>query len=118
MFGDYWRHPMKRNRLIFYSVIGALHLLIFLFTLYMDSQRDNLQFLVDLQKIIWLLKYAMFVLMTLFITNFILHLRDNKRHLRENVQLIEEMNKLKARLYDLQESGKQTSEENPAKPVA
>lgn len=118
MFGDYWQYVMKRNRLIFYSVIGALHLLIFLFTLYMDSQRDNLQFLVDLQKIIWLLKYAMFVLITLFVTNFVLHLRDNKRYQRENIQLIEELNKLKAKLYDLQESGRKPSDENPAKPVA
>lgn len=109
---------MKKNRLIFYSVIGGLHLFIFLFTLYMDSQRDNLQFLVDLQKVIWLLKYAMFILLVLFVTNFILHLRDNKRHQRENVQLIQELNILKARLYDLQESEKKASEPNPPKPDA
>lgn len=108
---------MKKNRLIFYSVIGVIHLLVFLFTLYMDSQRDNLQFLVNLQKVIWLLKYAMFILLVLFITNFILHLRDNKRHQRENVQLIQELNTLKAKLYDLQETGKKTSEPNPPKPV-
>lgn len=108
---------MKKNRLIFYSIIGALHLLIFLFTLYMDSQRDNLQFLVNLQKIIWLLKYAMFVLITLFITNFILHLRDNKRHQRENIQLVQELNTLKAKLYDLQESGKTPTEPDPPKLV-
>lgn len=116
MFGSYFGYPiMKRNRLIFYSVIGGLHLFIFLFTLYMDSQRDNLQFLVNLQKIIWLMKYAVFVLMVLFVTNIILHMRDNKRHQRENVQLIQELNILKAKLYDLQESGKKTSE--PPKPV-
>ena len=108
---------MKRNRLIFYSIIGGLHLFIFLFTLYMDSQRDNLQFLVDLQKIIWLLKYAMLVLLILFVTNIILHMRDNRRHQRENVQLIQELNTLKAKLYDYQESGKKTSEPNPTKPV-
>ena len=108
---------MKKNRLIFYSVIGVIHLLVFLFTLYMDSQKDNLQFLVNLQKVIWMLKYAMFILLVLFITNFILHLRDNKRHQRENVQLIQELNTLKAKLYDLQETGKKTSEPNPPKPV-
>lgn len=107
---------MKKNRLIFYSVIGVLHLLVFLFTLYMDSQKDNLQFLVDLQKVIWLMKYAIFILLVLFVTNFILHMRDNKRHTRENVQLIQELNTLKAKLYDLQETRK-TSEPNPPKPV-
>ncbi len=116
MFEGYFGYAsMKRNRLIFYSVIGGLHLFIFLFTLYMDSQRDNLQFLVDLQKIIWLLKYAVFVLMVLFVTNIILHVRDNKRHQRENMQLIQELNTLKAKLYDLQEAGKKTPEPNPVK---
>jgi hypothetical protein len=85
---------MKKNRLIFYSVIGVLHLLVFLFTLYMDSKKDDLQFLINLSKIIWLIKYAMFVLLVLFVTNFILHMRDNKRHKRENMQLIQELNTL------------------------
>lgn len=116
MFGKYWLYCMKKNRLIFYSVIGAIHLLVFVFSLYMDSQKDNLQFLINLSKIIWLLKYAMFALLVLFVTNFILHMRDNKRHKRENVQLIQELNTLKARLYDLQET-KKTSEPNPPKPV-
>ena len=108
---------MKKNRLIFYSVIGLLHLLVFLFTIYMDGRKDDLQFLLNLSKVIGLMKYAMFVLLVLFVSNFILHLRDNKRDKRENVQLIQEMNTLKAKLYDLQETGKKTSEPNPPKPV-
>lgn len=108
---------MKKNRLIFYSIIGLLHLLVFLFTIYMDGKKDDLQFLLNLSKVIGLMKYAMFILLVLFVTNFVLHLRDNKRHKRENVQLIQEMNILKAKLYDLQESGKKTSEPNPPKPV-
>jgi hypothetical protein len=55
--------------------------------------------------------------LVLFVTNIILHLRDNKRHQRENVQLILELNTLKAKLYDLQESGKKTSEPNSTKSV-
>jgi hypothetical protein len=108
---------MKRNRLIFYAIIGGVHLLIFLFTLLMNSKKDDLQFLINLSKIIWLLPWAMFVLLVLFVTNIILHLRDNKRHQRENVQLILELNTLKAKLYDLQEAGKKTSEPNPTKSV-
>jgi hypothetical protein len=108
---------MKRNRLIFYAIIGGVHLLIFLFTLLMNSKKDDLQFLINLSKIIWLLPWAMFVLLVLFVTNIILHLRDNKRHQRENVQLILELNTLKAKLYDLQESGKKTSEPNSTKSV-
>lgn len=108
---------MKKNRLIFYSVIGGLHLLIFLFTLYIDSHRDNSQLMFGIYDKIGWLKYAVFVLMVLFVTNIILHVRDNKRHQRENVQLIQELNTLKAKLYDLQESGKKTPEPNPTKSV-
>jgi hypothetical protein len=112
---------MKRNRLIFYSVIGVLHLFLFLFSLYMDSQRNNIQFLFNLQGGIGLLKYCTAVLLILFATNIILHLRDNKRHTRENAQLIQELNMLKAKLYDIQETSKETSkktsEPNPPRPA-
>lgn len=107
---------MKKNRLIFYAVIGGLHLLIFLFTIYMDSQKNDTVLMFKLYDRIWLLKYAMFVLLVLFVTNIILHVRDNKRHKRENVQLIQELNTLKAKLYDLQEA-KKSDVPNPQKPA-
>ena len=97
---------MKRNRLIFYSVFGVLHLFIFLFSLYMDSQRDNFQFLIQMQGRIWMLKYCSFILLILFATNVILHVRDNRRHTKEIDKLNHELNTLKARLYDKQESQK------------
>lgn len=102
---------MKKNRLIFYAVIGALHLFLLLFSFYMDSQQNNLEFLIRLQGVIWLLKYCTFILVVLFVTNIILHVRDNRRYVRENQGLIQELNTLKAKLYDLQE-GKKTSEPN------
>lgn len=104
---------MKQNRLIFYSVFGVLHLFIFLFSIYMDSQKNNFQFLIDMQGRIWLLKYCSFVLLILFATNVILHVRDNRRNNREKSQLTSELNNLKAKLYDLQEVAKKTPEQNP-----
>jgi hypothetical protein len=101
---------MKKNRLIFYSVFGALHVFIFLFSLYMDSQKENFQFLFQLQGKIWMLKYGSFILLILMAVNVILHYRDNRRNLREKDQLNQELNLLKAKLYDLQEELK-------AKPV-
>jgi hypothetical protein len=104
---------MKKNRLIFYAVIGGLHLVVLFFSFYMDSQQDNLEFLIRLQKAIWLLKYCSFIIVVLFVSNFVLHIRDNKRHIRENQGLIQEMNVLKAKLYDLQEGAKKTPEVIP-----
>lgn len=99
---------MKKNRLIFYSVFGALHLFIFLFSVYMDSQKENFQFLFQLQGKIWMLKYCSFVLLILMIVNVILHYRDNRRNRREKDQLNQDLDSLKARLFDLQESAKNT----------
>lgn len=100
---------MKKNRLIFYSVFGILHLFIFLFSLYMDSQKENFQFLIQMQGRIWMLKYGSFILLLLFAMNVILHYRDNRRNEREKSALIKEMNDLKAKMYDLQEAAKKSA---------
>ena len=97
---------MKRNRLIFYSVFGVLHLFIFLFSLYMDSQKEDLGFLFKMQGSIPWLKYCSFFLLILFGSNVILHFRDNRRNEREKAQLNQELDTLKARLFDLQEGKK------------
>lgn len=97
---------MKKNRLIFYSIFGALHLFIFFFSLYMDGQKENLVFLVQLQGKIWMLKYGSFLLLILMAVNVILHYRDNRRNNREKEKLNTELNTLKAKLYDLQEAEK------------
>lgn len=99
---------MKKNRLIFYAVFGVLHLFIFFFSLYMDGQRENIEFLLALQGKIWMLKYGSFILVILFATNVILHYRDNRRNIREKEQLNHELNVLKAKVYDLQEAAKGT----------
>ncbi len=96
---------MKRNRLIFYAIFGVLHLFIFLFSIYMDSQRDNFQFLIQMQSKISLLKYCSLVLLVLFATNVILHVRDNTRHTKEIDKLNADLTNLKAKLYD-QDNGK------------
>ncbi len=107
---------MKKNRLIFYSVFGALHLFIFFFSLYMDGQKENIQFLFQLQGKIWMLKYGSLLLLLLMAANVILHYRDNRRNDREKDQLNQELNTLKAKLYDLQEGAKKTpAPENPSK---
>lgn len=97
---------MKKNRLIFYSVFGALHLFIFLFSLYMDGQKENFQFLIQMQGKIWMLKYGSLILLFLMVANVILHYRDNRRNHREKDELTTELNNLKAKLYDLQEQAK------------
>jgi uncharacterized membrane protein YhaH (DUF805 family) len=91
---------MKKNRLIFYSVFGLLHLFIFLFSLYMDSNSENIGFLLGMQGKIWMLKYGSLLLLVLFSTNIVLHMRDNNRNKRLHDAQTKEIIELKAKLYD------------------
>jgi tRNA U34 5-carboxymethylaminomethyl modifying GTPase MnmE/TrmE len=80
----------------------------------MDNQKENIQFLFQLQGKIWMLKYGSFILLILMIINVILHYRDNHRNIREKESLNQELTQLKAKLYDLQENAKVTPViENP-----
>jgi hypothetical protein len=79
----------------------------------MDGKSENLQFLFQLQGKIWLLKYCSFFLLILFGINIILHIRDNRRNMREKDELNKELTSLKAKLYDLQEVSKKVSEQDP-----
>jgi hypothetical protein len=98
---------MKRNRLIFYSVFGVLHLFIFISTLYVEyiGKHDTGK-LFSLYSNIWALKYCSLILLILFGTNVVLHYRDNRRNTREKAELNQQLDTLKARLFDLQEGKK------------
>jgi hypothetical protein len=111
-FTDHTNPPMKKNRLIFYSIFGALHLFIFIFSIYMDSKKNDVSFLFGLQGKIWMLKYCSFILLILMIVNVVLHFRDNIRNRKEKDQLAQELNTLKARLYDIQEGKAKSNQPN------
>ena len=97
---------MKKNRIIFYAVFALFHLFIFLFSLYMDSQKDNIQFLLSLQKKIWMLKYGSFIGLILLVVDFVWLMRSEKESERRRLQHEAEMTSLKAKLFDLQEDAK------------
>jgi len=91
---------MKKNRLIFYSVFGAVLLFIFFFSFYMDRNSDNLTVLLNLQGKIWMMKYGSTLLLIMFVTGIILHIRDNQRNERLHDAQTKEITELKAKLYD------------------
>ena len=95
---------MKKNRIIFYAVFALFHLFIFFFSLYMDSQKDNIQFLLSMQKKIWMLKYGSFIGLILLVVDVIWLMRGEKEHQRQRLQHESEMTSLKAKLFDLQEA--------------
>ena len=98
---------MKKNRLIFYLIFGAFHLFIFFFSLYMDSNKDNFQVLIQMQKSIWLIKYGSMIGLALLVIDVVWLMRGEKDHAVEKKNLEHELNTLKAKLFDLQEAAKQ-----------
>jgi hypothetical protein len=72
----------------------------------MDSQKENFQFLIRMQGKIWMLKYGSLILFGLFAFNVILHIRDIRRHKKEREVQDKEINTLKAKMFDIQESAK------------
>ena len=93
---------MKRKRLIFYAIFSTFHLFIFFFSLYVDSQKQNIQFLLELQSKIWMLKYGSFFGLTLLVIDLFWDWRIMQSHKKEKDQLQHEINSVKAKLFDLQ----------------
>lgn len=98
---------VNRKRLVFYIIFSTFHLFLFFFSLYVDSQKQNIQFLLDLQSKIWMLKYGSFFGLALLIVDLVWDWRVRYNHTKEKDQLQHELDSLKARLFDLQEKQKQ-----------
>lgn len=100
---------MSKNRLIFYAVFAAFHLFLFFFSLYVDSQKENVQFLLSLQGKIWMIKYGAFFGLMLLATDIIWEWKSEREYKKNNDQLKNELTHLKAKLFDLQEDAKKVA---------
>lgn len=100
---------MKKNRLVFYAIFSCFHLFLFFFSLYVDSQKNNIQFLLSLQSKIWLLKYGSLFGLVLLTTDLIWDWKVYRIYKKENDKLNHEINTLKAKLFDFQEADRNTS---------
>ena len=99
---------MTKNRIIFYIIFAGFHLFLFFFSLYVDSQKENVQFLITMQSKIWMLKYGSFLGLFLLMISIVWDLRKDKRHKKETDHLNHELNSLKAKLFDMQEEHSKT----------
>lgn len=97
---------MKKNRLIFYAVFAAFHLFIVFFTIYVDSNKNDLSFLSRIHGWLSLLKYGAMVGLLLLIIDVIWDFASLRDLNRENAALNHEIGTLKAKLFDLQEAAK------------
>ena len=101
---------MKKNRLLFYAIFGAFHLIMTIFAFYVDSKRNDFAFLGEMLSWIPWLKWGTVIGLILLITDVVWDAMDTKELRKENSTLHQEMNTLKAKLFDLQEDAKRISQ--------
>jgi hypothetical protein len=107
---------MKQNRLIFYAFFGAFHLFLVIFTVYVESNKNDFSFLTSMLKWMPMMKWGAFLGLVLLIADIVwsyIVLRDSNR---EKDVLTHEINTLKAKLFDLQEAAKAGAAQRPVNP--
>lgn len=100
---------MNQRRIIFFSIFGAYHLVTLLFTIYMDAQKQDFGMLTKMLSNISLFKYGALIGVILLVTDFIWTWRDARSAEKVNGSLQQEVNTLKAKVYDFQESEKRAA---------
>ena len=104
---------MNKRRIIFFSVFGVYHLAVLAITSYVDAQKQDLSLLTSMYGILYLFKYGAMLGLALFVTDFIWSWRETKGSEKEQEALKFEVNNLKAKEYDLQESNKPQPSPDP-----
>ena len=106
---------MNKNRLIFYSIFGAFHLFLVIFTLFIESQKDDFNFLFEVLKWISWMKYGAILGLILVGADVVWSWIINRDSQKEVGTLTHELNMLKAKLFDLQETAKKAAAQTPEK---
>lgn len=96
---------MNKTRIIFYSVFAAFHIGAFIFTLLIQ----DFGFLTRIYNYIGLFKYITFFGIVLIIADFVWSWKISRDNEKEKSALTHELNMLKAKLFDLQETAKDAS---------
>ena len=94
---------MKKNRLIFYMIFAIFHIAAFIFTVILDN---NTSLLFGMVKYVPLFKYGTLLGLLLLVGDFTWSWIVAKDSEAEKESLRHELNVLKAKLFDLQESSR------------
>jgi len=101
---------MNKNRLVFYSIFVAFHVVSFIFTIVIEN---NTNMLFSMVKYIPWFKYATLLGLILVIIDVIWTWITNRDSQSEKHALNREVNTLKAKLFDLQESERSLQTQTP-----
>jgi hypothetical protein len=94
---------MNRNRLIFYGVFGTFHLGAFIFTIILEG---NTSLLFKLVSYVHTFKWITLLGLILLIADVIWSFTTSRTGSKEKSALTHELNTLKAKLFDAQETNR------------
>ncbi len=105
---------MNQRRRIFFIIFGIYHLMILIFTLYIEATKEDIGKMLDLHGYIWLLPYGAMFGLLLFLTDFIWNWIEHRNAGRVKEVMRHENNTLKAKVYDLQQPATSPVKDSPA----
>ncbi len=100
---------MKKYRLIFYLIFLIFHVAVFLFTLQVDNNKENFEYLIKMQGSLHLFKYGAFLGLVLVGIDFFWTLISMRSVESEKNKIQQEVNILKAKLFDTSEAARQST---------
>lgn len=93
---------MNKNRTIFYLVFAIFHVCAFIFTLLIQ----DFDFIMKMTKYLSWFKFFTFFGLAMIVADVVWSLIVNRESQKEKAALTHELNTLKAKLFDLQETAK------------
>jgi hypothetical protein len=105
---------MNQRRRIFFIIFGVYHLVVMIFVLFIEAQKEDLSLLYSLYSKIWVMRYGAMLGVLLFVVDFIWNWIESRNSGREKDVMRHENNTLKAKVYDLQQPIKEPRKESSA----
>jgi hypothetical protein len=102
---------MKKNRWIFYLIFGIYHVGAFIFTVVLEN---NTTLLFNMVSFISWFKWITLTGLVLLTVDIIWDKAALREGEKENAALNQELNTLKAKLFDLQEASRSTAASRPS----
>jgi len=100
---------MKKPKSIFYLVYFLFHVMLLVVSIYVNYRSEDFEFLLKLRSNMALMIYVSVAGLILFGINMILASMETKNSKKGKEKLENEINSMKARMYDLQEAAASTT---------
>jgi len=102
---------MNKRRLILFVILGIFHLVVVFVTFYIDSNKDDFNFLLGVLKWMPVMKFGAIGGLLLVIIDVTWSWIVNRDSQKEKSALTHELNTLKAKLFDLQEDAQKAAQQ-------